>query len=255
MNFSISSTTDAGTKKKINQDRLFVQKFETRIGNIAFAVLCDGLGGYEFGEAASAELIRAFEGWMCESLSYLSERQAEDHFIREQWNRIIQMENDKIRSFGKQNGCKVGTTITALLLTEVRYFLLNIGDTRAYRIGESVEQLTEDHTMVARELKLGNITKEQAEHAPMRNVLTKCVGVEEHVYPDLFFGAVQKNLVYMLCSDGFRHCITEKELQEHLYMYRKKDPLGMKKQEEYLVALNKQRGETDNISVITIYTS
>lgn len=255
MDFCISSATDAGTRKKVNQDSLFVHKLETETGNMAFAVLCDGMGGYAFGEAASAELVHAFKDWMYERLPLLSQNQLEDHLIRLEWNQIIQKENDKIRSFARQKGCTAGTTVTVLLLTESRYFLLNIGDTRAYRIGETVEQLTADHTVAARELKLGNITREQAEKSPFSNVLTKCVGVEENVYPELFFGTVQKNVVYMLCSDGFRHFVTEKEFQEHLYRHGKKSPLEMKSREEYLIALNKRRGETDNISVITVCTS
>ena len=97
------------------------------------------------------------------------------------------------------------------------------------------------------------LTKEQADHSSIQNVLTRCVGVQEEVYPDLFFGEVQRDAVYMLCSDGFRHRITEDEMQKYLRRPAE-GSLQMKRQEEYLIELNKQRGETDNISVITIHT-
>ena len=106
---------------------------------------------------------------------------------------------------------------------------------------------------MANEVRLGNLTKEQADHSSIQNVLTRCVGVQEEVYPDLFFGEVQRDAVYMLCSDGFRHRITEDEMQKYLRRPAE-GSLQMKRQEEYLIELNKQRGETDNISVITIHT-
>lgn len=254
MNFSISATTDIGTKRKVNQDSLFVRKLTTRIGKMVFAVLCDGMGGYQYGEVASALLIGSFTDWMYRELPVLTQRPLEDQIIRKEWGNIIIRQNEKIRSYGDSNNCTVGSTVTALLLTQSRYFLLNIGDTRAYEISKEVVQLTVDHTMIEKEIQLGNMTKEQAESSPVRNVLTRCVGVEKSVYPDMFFGEVQKNAVYMLCSDGFRHHITIDEIREHLWLKRKKDTAGMKHQEEYLIELNKQRGESDNISVITIGT-
>lgn len=254
MNFYISATTDIGNQRKINQDSLFVRKLKTRTGKMVFAVLCDGMGGLNIGEVASASLIAAFTNWMYQELPALSQGLLEDYMIREQWGDLITVQNDQIRIYGKKNHCMTGSTVTALLLTEYRYYLLNIGDSRAYEIGRQVTQLTEDHTAVANEVRLGNLTKEQADHSPIQNVLTRCVGVQEHVYPDLFFGDVQKDAVYLLCSDGFRHQITGDEMKEYLLFSARRNISEMKRQEEYLIELNKQRGETDNISVITIYT-
>lgn len=253
MEFYISATTDIGTKRKINQDSLSVRKLETRTGNMVLAVLCDGMGGLKFGELASASVVSAFTDWMYRDLSMLSQYPLEDHTIRKQWSDLIGVQNCRIRAYGERYHCMTGSTVTALLLTESRYYLLNIGDSRAYEIAEQVTQLTEDHTVVANEVRLGNLTKEQADHSSIQNVLTRCVGVKETAYPDLFFGTVRKGAVYMLCSDGFRHRLTEAEMQGHFLYAVKGGPSEMKRQEEYLIELNKQRGETDNISVITIY--
>lgn len=253
MEFSISATTDIGVKRKVNQDRLFVRKIRSQTGNMVFAVLCDGMGGLKHGEVASASVLSAFTDWMYTQLPILSQKPLEDHTIRAQWTSVIDSQNSVIRSYGMQNNCSMGSTVTVLLLTETRYFLLNIGDSRAYEIGDNVLQLTADHTLLAREIMMGNISPEQAENSPMQNILTRCVGVEESVYPDMFFGETKNNVVYMLCSDGFRHCITKDEIREHLLENVRADASGLKRQEEYLIELNKQRGETDNISVITIY--
>lgn len=253
MEFYISAITDIGVGRKINQDSLSVRRLETRTGQMVLAVVCDGMGGLNFGELASASVVAAFTEWMYRELSALSCYPLEDRTIRRQWSDLIAAENLRLRACGERYHCLIGSTVTALLLTEHRYYLLNIGDSRAYEITGRIRQLTEDHTIVANEVRLGNLTKEQADHSSIQNVLTRCVGVQEEVYPDLFFGEVQKGAVYMLCSDGFRHRITEDEMQKYLRRPAE-DSLQMKRQEEFLIELNKQRGETDNISVITIHT-
>jgi len=100
---------------------------------------------------------------------------------------------------------------------------------------------------------LKNLTVEQAAKAPMRNVLTRCVGVAETVYPDLFFGTPKSGVTYMLCSDGFRHYVNEDELKCYLRPAGINGPEHTKHREAMLIELNKRRGETDNISVITIH--
>lgn len=135
----------------MNQDSLFVRKLDTRAGKKVFAVLCDGMGGHEYGEIASAAIISAFTDWMYSKLPVLAQNSLEDYVIRKQWNDIIECQNEQICSYGFQKGCVVGSTVTALLLTEYRYYLLNVGDTRAYEIAENVIQLTEDHKLIEKE--------------------------------------------------------------------------------------------------------
>ena len=253
MDFYISSVTDTGTRKSVNQDCIFAEQFDTPVGRMAFAVLCDGMGGLTHGEVASALLVTAFSKWAYSVLPMLFSAPIEDDFIHREWTSLVSQLNTQIRQYGLQRGFTVGSTITALLLTQERYYVLNVGDSRAYEIGSAVTQITNDHTVVADAVRLGNMTPEQAESAPMKNVLTRCVGVEEYVYPDIFFGTPRKDTVFMLCSDGFRHCVSPSELHEFLLVKTRSDPKRMKTQAETLVELNKQRGETDNISVIAIF--
>ena len=253
MDFLISSVTDKGTKKSVNQDCIFAERFDTPIGRVAFAVLCDGMGGMKYGEVASTLLVAAFANWAYSVLPALARAPIEDRIIRREWTDLVSRLNTQIRQYGSQRGCNAGTTVTVLLLTRARYFVLNIGDSRAYEIGATVKQLTDDHTVAADEIRRGTMTSKQAAQAPMKNVLTRCVGVEESVSPDFFFGTPRKGTVYMLCSDGFRHCVTAGEMHEFLLAKNSGDPEQMKTQAEALVELNKQRGETDNISVITIF--
>ena len=101
---------------------------------------------------------------------------------------------------------------------------------------------------------MGRMTMEQALQDERRNVLLQCVGASDEVYPDLFFGDVEENAVYMLCSDGFRHEITQEEIYRGLQPSALLNESAMKQNAAALIELNKDRGERDNISVVLIRT-
>lgn len=253
MNFFCTSATDVGIKRTENQDAMFVKEYRTIYGKAVFAVLCDGMGGLQHGEVASASVTAAFSEWADSVLPTPDLHQLEDHYIRQEWTRIIVEENTKLRKHGEANGYSIGSTVTAMLLTEARYYILNIGDSRAYKISDDVTQLTEDHTVIAEEIRKGNLSEEQAAVSPLKSVLTRCVGVSEYAYPDLFFGDTGSGTAYMLCSDGFRHKINRAEMREKL-LPKGGDPLEqMRTGIRELIERNKARGETDNITVINIY--
>ena len=254
MKFIISAATDIGLKKDTNQDSYHVKVLTTRQGKMVFAVMCDGMGGLAKGEVASASLVNAFIKWSENELAILCEGEIEDAKIRIDWSNIVTEYNEKIKSYGKLSGVNMGTTVTAILITPQRYYIINVGDTRAYEICESVRVLTRDQTVVAREVELGNLTEEEAKNDSRRSVLLQCVGASDMVYPDMFFGDTRLNAVYMLCSDGFRHEITEDEIYSFLNPGVMNDAEGMKSNMIALIELNKQRQERDNISVISIRT-
>lgn len=254
MNFIVSANTDIGITKSTNQDSLSVRVVNTPQGRMVFAVLCDGMGGLEKGEVASASVVRAFDAWLHNELPLLCSASIEDSVIREQWNRIITEQNDTIKSYGARQGVKLGTTVVVMLLTQTRYYILNVGDSRAYEISDVVKQITNDQTFVAREVALGNMTEEQALTDERRNVLLQCVGASDEVYPDMFFGDVRENAVYMLCSDGFRHEISADEIYEKLNPNILLDEYAMNTNATSLIELNKIRKERDNISVVLIRT-
>lgn len=254
MDFIISATTDVGLTKSTNQDSLSVMTLNTPQGRMVFAILCDGMGGLEKGEVASASVIRAFRGWVTEQLPQLCGAVLEDTVIRSQWEAIIAQQNQTIKAYGARFGVRLGTTAVVMLLTQNRYYILNVGDSRAYELTDGLRQLTSDQTFVAREVALGHMTPEQAERDSRRNVLLQCVGASETVYPEMFFGATRQNAVYMLCSDGFRHEITPDEIYQLLQPNALLDEQTMQNNSTALVELNKQRQERDNISVLLVRT-
>lgn len=254
MNYIISASTDIGIRKNTNQDSLFVRTLNTNQGKMVFAVLCDGMGGLAKGEVASATLIDAFTRWMNTSLSALSQNTIDENVIRNQWETIVTSYNGKIMNYGKQNGVNLGTTVSALLLTDSKYYILNIGDSRVYEISDTFMQLTKDQTLVAKEVEKGLLTPEQAEIDERRNVLLQCVGASNIVVPDFFFGTTKLNAVYLLCSDGFRHTLSPQEIHTAFHPSYMCDYTIMGEREKQMIELNKQRNEDDNISVITIRT-
>ncbi len=255
MNYYISHSADAGIRKKINQDCGFVEKAISKAGKLVFAVLCDGMGGFSRGEEASRTIVDAFSRWFYENMPKYTDEEITRQLITEQWTSVIRSVNSSILSEATKSGEKMGSTVTALLLLHDRYFLLNIGDTRAYRIGESnMTQLTTDHTLVEEQIRLGKLTRQQAEVSPVRNVLTKCVGAVENAVPDFFFGETACGEAYVLCTDGFRHVLSPEEIKEALYTNTLSDISCLASEERRLIELNMQRGEKDNISVITILT-
>ncbi len=254
MKFIISANTDIGTVKSTNQDALTVKILNTPQGKMVFALLCDGMGGLAKGEVASTTVIRAFEKWLNEQFSVMCAEPISENMIIEQWDALVSGENADIRTYGEQHGFQLGTTAVALLITQSQYYVLNVGDSRAYEITDSVKQLTTDQTLVAREIALGNLAPEDAEKDPRRNVLLQCIGASEDVHAEIRVGDVIPNAVYMLCSDGFRHEISNEEIYENLQPSVLLDKTAMEQNCANLIDLVKQRGEQDNISVALIRT-
>lgn len=254
MNFIISANTDIGTTKNTNQDSVSVKVLNTSQGKMVFAILCDGMGGLAKGEVASATVIHAFNRWVSEELPKLTTGPIDENAIKLQWEHIAKSQNVAIRNYGNQLGVKLGTTAVVMLLTQDKYFIMNVGDSRAYGMADALQVLTKDQTFVAREVAMGNMTEEQAKVDPRRSVLLQCIGASEEVYPDFFVGEVIQNATYMLCSDGFRHEITEAEIFAKMQPNVLFNDTDMNTNTLELIELNKQRNERDNISVVLVRT-
>lgn len=254
MNFTVSANSDIGIKRKTNQDSTSVLVAQSSIGPIAFGVICDGMGGLAKGEMASSTLLNALIRWFKEVMPENITAGISDSMIKSQWNRIVLEQNENIKAYGRSQGINLGTTVSAILITQERYFIMNVGDSRVYEIADSVRQLTEDQTVVAQELKYGRITPEQAAVDPRQSVLLQCVGASQNVIPDFFFGTPVQNATYMLCSDGFRHLITEQEMYNFFNANILSSTEVMDRHSLELIEINKQRMEKDNITVALIRT-
>lgn len=249
MNFIGTASTDVGIVKETNQDSVCVKisEFEKH-GQIAMAVICDGMGGLSKGELASATVIRRFSNWFEKELPKRFENFSWQSLANE-WTRIIREQNEKLLQYGKSINVNLGTTLSAILFIEGKYMIAHVGDSRIYEISDSVKQLTEDQTFIRREIKAGRMTQQEAAVHPKRNMLLQCVGASREVNPDILYGTVTPNTVYMLCSDGFRHVLTDAEIFENFNPANITSKETMKQNSDYLIDVVKKRNERDNITV------
>ena len=255
MKFTTAVHTDKGIKKNTNQDSALIIEANTDLGNVLLTVLCDGMGGLAKGEVASSTVITAFSQWFEKKLpQLLAEGGSYESRVFSDWKRIIHDCNRRIASYASSIGASMGTTLNAVLFLQEKYYIVNVGDSRAYRITDSLYQLTKDQTFVQREIDMGRMTPEEARVSPQRNVLLQCVGASDYIEPDFVTGYYSVNEVYMQCSDGFRHIITPEEIYQHLSPQTLVNEQAMIDNAVYLTELNKYRRENDNITVILVKT-
>lgn len=210
------------------------------------------MGGMEKGELASATVVRAFSDWF-ENDYMNSSMTVSDEMIKKQWQDILEDVNSRLITYGKENQLQLGTTVSAILLKDNgQYVFGHVGDTRIYTLSDTLQQLTEDHTFIAREIKRGNMTIEEAKKDNRRNVLLQCIGVNEFFEPQYENGRLAHGTALLLCSDGFRHMLSEDEISESLNPHKNLDEAKIKEKLREMIEWNKQRMETDNISAIYI---
>lgn len=277
MKFLAAVHSDVGIQKEKNEDSLCLKIARLRSGEeVAMLVVCDGMGGLKKGELASATVVKAFSDWFDNSLPKMFKegsstgRVIEDWEtqilkegsstgegystgrVKEEWEKIIREQNDSINKYGENYNFQLGTTLTAIMLAENTFIVCQIGDSRAYRITDSIEQITEDQTLPQREFKQGLITKEQARTDPRQNVLLQCIGASKVVEPVYTEGVVQPGEQFLLCSDGFRHKLSEDVMLGILSSKLMENEAIMKKSLVDLIELNKERKEEDNITATLI---
>ena len=251
MRFIATADTDIGISKDTNQDSVLIKHAMADGKEILLAVVCDGMGGLSKGELASATVIRAFAKWFDEELPFELEN-VDLQVIGAKWSLLLKELNAQILEYSKENSIEgVGTTFSGILFIDDQYVIGHVGDTRIYHIGASLTQLTTDQTFVAREISRGTMTLEQAKTDKRRNLLLQCIGASKVVEPQIICGKTEKG-AYMLCSDGFRHEITEAEIYESLNPINLMNKDAMHNNAKYLIEQNKGREEKDNISVLLI---
>ena len=260
-------STDKGTVKEVNQDSTMVKVASSdKYGRIALGVLCDGMGGLTHGEVASSMFVRGMQDWFTMELpTALSRTNATQKLdcddgkedivadICREWQTLAIDMNRKIFDHGMVNGVSLGTTAVAFLAIGNEFAIMNIGDSRAYKItGDEIVLLTHDQSVVQDMIDRGLMTPKEAEVSPQRNVLLQCVGASMNFSPQFVRGEVKEDSSIVICSDGFWRKLRQDELISSLEPTKCADEDAMKKSLDELVELVKSRGETDNISAVLI---
>ena len=175
MHYMVVADTDVGIVKDTNQDSILVKQARYKEKEIVMAIICDGMGGLSKGELASATVIRALAQWFDNELPKEIDNLNMD-VIGGKWSLLLKNLNNKIIQYGQRTDVSLGTTFTGMLFCDDQYLICHVGDTRAYYIGQALQQLTTDQTFIAREIAKGTMTVEQAKTDKRRNLLLQCIG-------------------------------------------------------------------------------
>ncbi len=252
MRFLSAVHTDVGISKNINQDAFCLKIAKTSNTNIAFAVLCDGMGGLKFGELASALVVNAFSRWFENEFPEMLKEGVNFETIKTRWNEIALEQGKKILEYGKSESISLGTTLTGILLVNNQYIFIQVGDSRIYRLDQQIKQITKDHTVVSREVEQHRLTESEARVDKRKNILLQCIGASRVIVPEIEMGTFAEETAFLICSDGFRHEISSEEMFGVMAPSLLASEKMMKKCLVDLVELNKTRNEKDNITALLI---
>ncbi|MGI5863026.1 MAG: Stp1/IreP family PP2C-type Ser/Thr phosphatase [Myxococcales bacterium] len=240
--------TDVGRKRSGNEDAFIVD--EKR----GIFIVADGMGGHNAGEVASAMAIQTVTRIVTEKLSVLANlaenptpengqaaQRLIEHAIQKACAEIFRMAQSDAAKRG------MGTTFVGMFCAGQKAVIGHVGDSRAYLLRQGqAHRLTEDHTLIAAQLKAGTITKEEAAKSPYRNVITRAVGIQESVQVDTLLVDLLPGDLFMLCSDGL-HGYLQDEETALLLGAAPWDVLPKK-----LIDLANARGGKDNITSICV---
>ena len=239
--------TDVGRKRQSNEDAFF---FDDRLG---LYIVGDGMGGHAAGEVASQEAVETVYGMVKRGIANLHE--LADPLVEDDvraasrlMESAIQAATYMVFSMAEMDRGKtgMGTTLSCLLVLGEYCVTAQVGDSRIYKVnGNTVEQLTEDHTLIAWQLKQGLITPQEAKKSPHRNVITRAVGNRDYVQVDTGVVKLRPGDRFLLCSDGLHGYLRDPDIAP---IVRAGGEDAVKK----FIALANERGGKDNITAILV---
>lgn len=243
-----SALSDIGRKRQSNEDAFLVDE------SLGLYVVADGMGGHAAGEVASQETVETVHGMV------LRERQKLTAFTgypppMKEIKPILRLLESAVQAatyhvFGMAEHMPehtgMGTTVSALLLAGKCAFTAQVGDSRVYQVRDGrARQITEDHTLVAWQVKEGLLSADEAERSPHKNIITRAVGSHDYVQVDTSIVDVRVGDAFMVCSDGLHEYLATEELPSIV-------ALGPKVATERLIDLACNRGGKDNITAIVV---
>ncbi|WP_203362264.1 Stp1/IreP family PP2C-type Ser/Thr phosphatase [Bacillus sp. REN10] len=234
--------TDKGRIRAHNEDNGGVF---TNTTNDYLAIVADGMGGHNAGDIASQLTIESMKSMWQQTEKIENANQAE------QWLKsTIHQINEKILSHATNHTeCTgMGTTLVAAVCTPNFCTIANIGDSRCYLLNDNgFKQVTDDHSLVNELVKSGEITREEAEHHPRKNVLTRALGTNAHVTADYHTITFEQGDYMLLCSDGLSNKLAQQEMQEIL-----QNDLSLLEKADSFVQLANEKGGEDNITLVIL---
>ena len=235
--------SDQGCVRKQNQDAYHIEKLDR---NSLLCVVCDGMGGAKSGNIASTLAVDVF----VEEVRRTWTSGITQYKLEQMLRGAVKLANftvyDQAQQFEEFDG--MGTTLVAALIHGQRVTVVNVGDSRAYKVdSDGIRQITRDHSLVQMMVDRGELSPEVARTYPGKNFITRAIGTESMVECDLYHLDVRKGDYLLLCSDGLSNTMDEQEMLFEIVH-------GVKKQHccQRLLNIAKNRGAPDNVTSILI---
>lgn len=236
----VGSLTDIGKVREINQDSYAVDEGQ------GLFIVADGMGGHAAGEKASQTAVQIISERLAPQVSAATNGQLLDGLqtaIQDANREIINASMDDASMRG------MGTTATVLVTKGNQLYVGHVGDSRAYLIrNRRIDQITEDHSIVAQLVRARAITPQEAARHPYRNVITRCLGMQVDVEADTQQRELKAGDRLLICSDGLSGLVSDDEMLQ--MVLSSDDP---QKTCVDLVNLALERGGSDNITVVLVY--
>lgn len=231
------SVTDIGRKRQLNQD--FVFTCVVPLGNLPnLFVVADGMGGHKAGDYASKCTVETIVEEVAKSkkdqpVAILDDAiQCANRFIRKKSMEDINLDG-------------MGTTVVASTYVDDTLYVANVGDSRLYVIGDTIKQITRDHSLVEEMVRMGGIDRAAARNHPDKNIITRAIGASNSVNVDFFEVFLKPNDIVLMCSDGLTNMIEDSEI---LRLVQTEGDLKTKA--DLLIKTANENGGKDNIAVL-----
>lgn len=227
--------SDIGMVKNVNQDSFVYKIVDAGNAYAGLFAVADGVGGLKDGEVSSAIAISNLNKWWAYDFkAFYNETDKLISSLVECFTKS----NLEIMDYSKSKKIRTATTLSVLLIHKNMYYIVHIGDSRVYKLTKRIEKLTIDHSCYVDKILNGKTYKQSA--------LTQCLGNRAEINCFCDSGEISKNDIFMLCSDGVCKTIEDNEILN--IVREEKSDLG--KACQIVINEAKQRGETDNITLI-----
>lgn len=235
--------TDKGAVRPENQDCYYVK---LRSEDLAVAIVCDGMGGHRAGNVASALAVDVASAYLESLTDEEMEAGPSEHLMR-----ALNLANEAVfrKSNQEINYAGMGTTMVSMIVSQNTAYILNIGDSRAYRISDGgIVKVTRDHSVVEDMVRRGELTPDEARTHPQKNLITRALGGQAKAAADLYEVKWAPGDYFLLCSDGLSNTLTDQEILYEVLHGGPRESCCQRLLEQSLT-----RGATDNVTAVLIY--
>ena len=243
--------TDVGRKRTHNEDNL------KTLPEHQLYLVADGMGGHEKGEVASEMAVDTVASFYQESgrvreVTWPYRRQRDQRYEENRMAASIKLANARIfDATSRTSQQRMGTTLVALHVAGEQIYMGHVGDSRIYRLrGEELTQITEDHSLLNDYKRTRNLTPEEIEAFPYKNVIVRALGMHQSVQVDVIVEEPEEGDLYLMCSDGLNAMITDEAIRRIMIEHRNNLKLACKK----LIEGANSKGGVDNITTVLIET-